>query len=314
MRTVEQQPSARVRLQRVGTATPGRSRCGTRRPPGGSSTGCPGRARTPSIGRWVAAVVVDRTPRQSSLLCGVPEGVFELLGMGEERPSSSPRRPPAATSEDREDRRQGVDHERLERRPPDAEGAARPGVPGPHQQPEGGQREDRAPLGAAGQPEADPAGEPPGPPAAAADRPEVRRPSLRGRPGTRRAQPQPAPSPGRRPGSAPRTARRTPGRCRAGPAGTARTPGRRSTAAARRRSRAASSRSAGGPAGTSPAPSACRRPPTAIRQPNGVIPKILSPSAISHLPTSGCTTMLAPVVDRAREPAGQDLVGSRRAT
>ena len=28
------------------------------------------------------------------------------------------------------------------------------------------------------------------------------------------------------------------------------------------------------------------------RQPNGVIPKTLSPSAMIHFPTSGCTTML----------------------
>ena len=29
----------------------------------------------------------------------------------------------------------------------------------------------------------------------------------------------------------------------------------------------------------------------AIRQPNGSIPNAFSPSAISHLPTSGCTTI-----------------------
>jgi len=38
------------------------------------------------------------------------------------------------------------------------------------------------------------------------------------------------------------------------------------------------------------------------RQPNGVSPKIHSPTAIIHLPTSGCTTMLGwspkiPLVD-----------------
>ena len=37
----------------------------------------------------------------------------------------------------------------------------------------------------------------------------------------------------------------------------------------------------------------------AIRQPNGVIPKTLSPSAISHLPTSGCTTMFGSPVHRS---------------
>ncbi len=32
----------------------------------------------------------------------------------------------------------------------------------------------------------------------------------------------------------------------------------------------------------------------AIRQPNGSIPKAFSPSAISHLPTSGCTIIEGP--------------------
>ena len=36
----------------------------------------------------------------------------------------------------------------------------------------------------------------------------------------------------------------------------------------------------------------------ATRQPNGVIPKTCSPSAISHFPASGCTTMLGPSVHR----------------
>ena len=170
---------------------------------------------------------------------------------------------------------------RLQHRPADPQAAPRAGVPEPHQHAERGQRVDRRPLGAGGQPE----------PHAGQRQP---RPEPQSRPPR-------AALPGGHPGAGPvpvgdqagrgAEQRRTPGRCRAAPAGTAPGACRRSRAAARRRQ----------PSSVEPVSRRTSRISTstisdpttaaAIRQPNGSIPNAFSPSAISHLPTSGWTTI-----------------------
>ena len=132
----------------------------------------------------------------------------------------------------REERRDHVDDARLQRRPAHADRAPHPGVPGPDQQHEPGDDEDRRSTscrrrgrsrhrrGCATGAKMNRA------PARTSRRPRSGESSRSGAPAW------PAPSRGRRRGSAPRRAARTPGRCRAARSGTSRSAARRARAAA----------------------------------------------------------------------------------
>ena len=179
-----------------------------------------------------------------------------------------------------------------QRTPHDPAGA---GAPQPHQQPEGGERVERRPLGADRQAEAHARGQQPRPEQQPADRPE---PGAVGRRRRRAASRRPEPVAVGDQAGAPPAAGRRPRRCRAAPSGTAPAAGRRRSAAGRRRRPAASSRSAAARAGTSPAPSASPTTAAETRQPSGSIPNAVSPERDQPLADLG--------VDDHRRVVGPD--------
>ena len=199
------------------------------------------------------------------------------------------------------ERREGVDDEGAQPRPPHADRAPGPGVPHPHQQAERGQRVDGVHLVPSARPNITPAA------------------SRHGRHSSPRTGPQSAA--GALPGGTSRASRGRPQSRSATRQATA-----QSTKKARKMSSSASrdstssrpskqsSRPATPPSSVEPvtrrasrtitAPSACRPPPRRSASRTGPCRTAVSPSPISHLPTSGCTTMLGSPVHRpCRLPA-----------
>ena len=209
--------------------------------------------------------------------------------------SSSRRRPRGRPRRGSTNAGQRVGDQRAQPRPPDAERAAGAGVPHPHQQAERRQRVDRVPLRRAAPARsrsrrraatAATAARAPGP---------SPRPSAGSRPA--RAGPSAAgPSPGRRPGRRRRTSRKNAMKMSSSASrdSTNCSPSKHSS----RPGDAAEQRGAGQPAGQPDHHRHHQRADDRARRPasrTGPSRRACSPSAISHLPASGCTTMLGVV-------------------